>query len=360
MKLNKDSYVPAIRWRQGEYQGIFRLMETYKNRIMPWITIPDIEFDFEEWEPKCTIDEHISPFAQRYKAKWGSRPAWISLCDAICDTPLADGSNVLITIFDSVRANLGNAIPAIKVNSSLATVDAAKEICEIDKKGCGLILSLEDLMSSAITASLMEVVSRLNVSTEEVDLIVDLGAPAYEPYSDFSDILFYYINNVSPEKFRNLIVVGTSIPESFKDIAKGRDEIVRHDWNFYKELRPLFFTTGVTLIYGDHTIVHPKFSPQDMRKLKPAGKLVYTSGSSWIVYKGGSFRDNPGQMHNHCQNLVSTSDFRGPDFSHGDKFILQCAQHEVGPSSQSNWKGISINHHISQVLDDLSKFFAST
>jgi hypothetical protein len=360
MKLNKDSYVPAIRWRQGEYQGIFRLTETQKNRITPWITIPDIEFDFEEWEPKCTIDEHISPFARRFKAKWGSRPAWISLCDSICDTPLADGSNVLTTIFNSVRENLGNAIPAIKLNSSSATMSAAKEVCQMDKRGFGIILSLEDLMSSDITLLLTDVVTRLNVSIEAVDLIVDLGAPAYEPYSDFSEVLFHYLNDVSPEKFRNFIVVGTSIPESFKDIAKGRDEIVRHDWNFYKELHPLFFNTGIDVVYGDYTIVHPKFSPQDMRKLKPAGKLVYTGENSWIVYKGGSFRDNPGQMHDHCQKLVSTSDFRGASFSYGDNFIVQCAQHAVGPSSQSNWKGVSINHHISQALDDLAKFFSST
>jgi hypothetical protein len=322
--------------------------------------IPDIEFDFEEWEPKCTIDEHIAPFVGRYKTKWGTRPAWISVCDAICDTRLADGSNILTTVFDGIRSNSGRAIPALKISSSPSTLDAVDSICKKDCRGAGIILSLEDLMSSTINHSVLTIAGRIGVAAKEVDLIIDLGAPAYEPYPDFAAVLFYYLSNVLPESFRNLVIVGTSIPESYKDIAKGRDEILRHDWNFYRQLLSLFARSDANPVYGDYTIVHPNFSPQDMRKLKPAGKLVYTTENSWIIYKGGSFRDNPGQMHEHCQKLVATNDFRGEDFSHGDKFILQCAQREVGPSSQSNWKGVSINHHISQVLDDLSNLLAST
>ena len=71
MILTSDMYVPAIRWRQGEYQALLRLAPAAKDRIVPFITIPEIEFDFEEWRPKKSVHEHVHPFASRYKGKWG-------------------------------------------------------------------------------------------------------------------------------------------------------------------------------------------------------------------------------------------------------------------------------------------------
>ena len=49
--------------------------------------------------------------------------------------------------------------------------------------------------------------------------------------------------------------------------------------------------------------------PQDMRKIKSAGKIVYTTDKSWWVRKGGAFRGNEGQMHEHCAVLVGSGTY---------------------------------------------------
>ena len=79
MILTKDMYVPALRWRQGEYQALDRLAAATKDRIVPFITIPEVEFDFETWQPKKSVQEHVHPFAARFKVKWGQRPAWVGV-----------------------------------------------------------------------------------------------------------------------------------------------------------------------------------------------------------------------------------------------------------------------------------------
>ena len=83
MILTNDMYVPALRWRQGEYQALLRLTNRIKDRIVPFIAIPKIEFDFEEWRPKKSVQEHVHPFAARYKSKWGKRPAWVGVHKSI-------------------------------------------------------------------------------------------------------------------------------------------------------------------------------------------------------------------------------------------------------------------------------------
>ena len=69
MPLGSGAYVPSLRWRQAEYQALLRLDESIKDRIVPLITIPPIEFDFEAGIPKKTMHEHVHPFVamERYR-----------------------------------------------------------------------------------------------------------------------------------------------------------------------------------------------------------------------------------------------------------------------------------------------------
>src|ERR1700676_1348228 len=79
MPLIDDVYVPGIKWRQGEYQALLRLTDPAKGRIVPLITIPDVEYDFDDGTPKHTVQEHVEKFPTRYKQKWKTRPAWIDV-----------------------------------------------------------------------------------------------------------------------------------------------------------------------------------------------------------------------------------------------------------------------------------------
>lgn len=52
MSTVPELYVPALKWRQGEYQALLRLKDKAKTRIKPFIMIPALEFDFEDNSPK--------------------------------------------------------------------------------------------------------------------------------------------------------------------------------------------------------------------------------------------------------------------------------------------------------------------
>jgi hypothetical protein len=74
-----------------------------------------------------------------------------------------------------------------------------------------------------------------------------------------------------------------------------------------------------------------------------------------MVRKGGSFKNDPEQMHAHCADIVSSGRFRGAGFSFADDYIEQCSRRLKQPSNQPFWKQMAINHHIMHVLDDLAK-----
>jgi len=59
-------YVPLLRWRQGEYEALFRLGGPQKDAILPLIEILKPDYDFEQRKPKRgrafgPLDARIGP-----------------------------------------------------------------------------------------------------------------------------------------------------------------------------------------------------------------------------------------------------------------------------------------------------------
>lgn len=355
MILTKGMYVPALRWRMAEYQALMRLSTKAKERIVPYITIPDREFDFESWQPKKTIHEHVHPFVARYEKKWGGRPAWIGVHQGIANGVMNDGRDILTYVFDGLRTFDPKVIPSIRLDAESNLQRSVAGIIERDGQGAAIALRLEDLMKKDAFARVVAMFRSLGIDESVVDLIIDLGEPNFQPYDKFSIALIAAMRRLGDlNRFRNFVLVGTAIPETFKDIAKGQCELPRHDWLFFQTLL-LKLPSGMRRPnYGDYTIVHPDFRPVDMRKIKSSGKLIYTTEKFWWTYKGSSFRGNEEQMHEHCMTLVESGIFKGNEYSYGDDYIGKCSVRKAPPSSLTRWKDVAINHHITHVLDDLS------
>ena len=358
MPLASGSYVPVLRWRQAEYQALLRLDEVVKDRIVPLITIPPIEFDFETRTLSRTVHKHVHPFIRRYKQKWGQRPSWVTLDDSIANGRMETGEHVFDYVFDGLRAQRALAIPALGLGADSETKGAVAQAISLDRHGIGVILKIEDLMRNDVGAAIRQLAAEVGGSPGEMDVLVDLVGPNYEPYRAFAGALVPALGHLgNPHAFRNLVLIGTAIPESFGSLAKGSDELPRHDWLFYQVLLENLPADMRRPTYGDHTIVHPSFKAIDFRAIRPAGKVLYTTGSTWATRKGGAFQNDRTQMYAHCSAIVSEPrfEFRGKDFSDGDDYIAKCAAHAAGPSTLTRWKEVGISHHITAVVDDLAK-----
>lgn len=357
MILTREMYVPALRWRAAESRALMRLGAKAKQRIVPYITIPEREFDFDSWQPKKTIHEHVHPFVTRYEKKWGGRPAWIGVHPGIADGEMNDGRDVITYVFDGLRTLDNKIMPYIRLDAKIRFIDSVAAIVRRDGQGVAIAARLADLMKKDAFSRIVSMFTLLGINEDEVDLIVDLGEPNFKPYDIFSVALIDALRRLGDlNRFRNFVIVSTAIPQTFKDIGKGQNVLPRHDWLFFQTLLTKLPSGMRRPNYGDYTIVHPDFSPIDMRKIKSSGKLIYTTSGSWWVRKGGAFRGNEVQMHEHCKLLVDEPGiFRGREYSYGDDYIAKCAIKEVSPSDLTRWKEVAINHHMAHVLDDLSR-----
>jgi len=267
-----------------------------------------------------------------------------------------DGKLPITYVFDALRIVGNSAVPVLSLDATPATRAAVAAIVKVDGRGLGVRLRIEHLMKPGCKTSIDALMADAGVSAGQTDLIIDLGAPNFEPYEEFSEALLAAVAALGDlSLFRSYVVVGSAFPQPL-GINKPGGDIPRHDWKFYKALVGKISNGARVPHYGDYTIVNPEFTPMDMRRVKSSGKLVYAESESWCVRKGGAFRDNPSQMHDHCKWVLDAKKFRGSGFSDGDAFIEKVAYKTAKPSNQPFWKQVAISHHIMQVLEDLSKY----
>jgi len=359
MKVNPGDYVPSLRWRTGEYQALAALTDAAKSRVVPFIVVPEIEFDFEEWKNKKTVQEHVEPFPKRFKAKWSVRPAWIDVHPKIQTGRMDDGRLPVEYIFDELLEAGSNAVPVTSLDTPNEINAAVYKIVKRDRRGVGVRARIEHIMKPGFKAALTALLAVVGVTPKDADLVIDLGAPNYEPYDDFADALIAAMSVVDNiDEFRNYILMGCAYPETIA-LDKPGGELIRHDWLFYRTFLTKLGDSDRIPNFSDYTIVNPEFTPRDMRMIKSGGRVVYTTSGSWFIRKGGAFRDNPQQMHVHCADIISSGKYRGATFSSGDDYIDKCAAKKKGPSNQPWWKFVAINHHIMHVLEDLAKLDAA-
>ncbi len=351
-------YVPCLRWKQGEYQALFRLADNTKRRITPLIEVAEIGWDFERGELAKTIDEHLVEFAERVRKKWGGPLAFVDLKQIAQDDRMRNGAHPLKYVFDDLRVNGAPAIPVTGLKRDKPYQQAVADTISLDGMGACVRLTLLDVSSSQFPKSLSSLLDSIELQPENIDLILDLEAPTFEPLDGFTKMVTGIIRRLPAlDKWRTYTICGTSFPESMGNatIEMGAQRLKRYEWLFYKLLRKQLGDKDRKPTFGDYGIAHPKVFRVDMRKVKPYATIRYTADDAWYIVKGPNVRDNGNEQYRkHCKTLISSGYFTGGRYSAGDKHIVDCAQGVVSPGGLTTWRWVGTNHHLEKVATDIA------
>lgn len=353
--MDAHFYVPALKWRQGEYQSLFKLEDDVKDKVIPLLIIPPREYDFEEQKMKKTVHEHIETFPKRLKEKWGARVAFLDIHSSLENESMDDGRLVVDYLLQEAKKKKCNVRPVVGVGKGATYLGAIKKHLVTPNDGLVLCVKLEELMRPTADTDINNLVNSIGASWPEIDLVFDLGNPGnFEPYKVFASAIASAISKLTGcTAAKSKTILATSLKLS--EVKKPGKSILRHEWSLYHELRTSLNKAGINPWFGDYTIETPDFAPgMDMRKTKPAGKIVYTTPDSWFIPKGGAFRDNTDQMISHCLAIIKSGHYKGAIFSQADKRIEDTANKTDNCGNLTTWKFVGVNHHITFVVRQLA------
>lgn len=349
-------YVPWLRWKQGEYQALYRLSNEAKRSIVPLIEIAEIGYDFESKTPSKSIDEHLEKVAKRISDKWGSRPCFVDI-RLVASERMADGQHPMEFLFNDLRAKSVSAIPTIDPEMDAEWLHAVRVAVRLDSRGVCVRAQLEQVAKQDFGLSLNAVLTGAGVAPDVCDLIIDIGAPNFEPIAGFATLLGTLLGTLPHlNEWRTLTLMGTSFPQTMAAVPAGLSTIPRHEWALYQLVVKGLAARGLRIPrFGDYAINHPSVSTLDMRFVKPKASLRYTTGDGWLIARGRNVRDHGyDQYRQHCRLIVTSPHFLGPKFSKGDQYISECASGAGSTGNLTTWRWVGTNHHLERVVRDLA------
>ncbi|MFN3817048.1 beta family protein [Brevundimonas sp.] len=358
MGLKASTYVPVLKWRQGEYQALLRLDTATKDHVVPLIEVTPPEWDFEQHKFRKTIDGQLAPFASRLEKKWGSRLAFLDTSLLKPTERMVGGVHPLTYLLDAVRARDGVVIPVTGLERDLAHYNALASAMAVDGQGVAVRVSLDEIADAAFSAALMTLVGSLGVGLSETDLIVDLAAKNFEPLADLA-VLVTTLLQSSPTfvEARSLVLIGTSFPASMGEVKLASQTLPRQEWKLYKAVTGSLPKGFRPLAFGDYAIASADIPGGDMRLLKPSATIRYTVTDGWFITKGNNVRDNGfEQYRGQCGTVINSGHMAPSGFSAGSDYIRGCHAKTEKTGNLSTWRWVGTNHHITRVVDDLASF----
>jgi hypothetical protein len=342
MKFEFDyrHYVPIVRFRRGEKVAMRQLGNYTRFRMTPLFEIVPIT----DYSPS-TIGEEI-------RTHWGPYKYFFDLHHL----PEAEDPNFMLRMDQAMRNHGLASVPVVNLMNGARLREAVAHMVAQNGRGACLRLFPEDLRSPSLPNDVAGLLNHLRLPPAKVDLIID-----YRIVSQFNPPFSKLCSRLPLlEAWRTFTVASGAFCQDLSDFKKNRQHTWnREDWTSWKKQ-----VTEQDLqrypTYGDYTVQYPLLvPPPDFPNV--SASIRYTAEDYWIIMRGEGMKTGPGsiQYAANAQLLVERAEFCGAEFSSGDQYIYDLSRYRIkGTGSPETLIRAAINHHVTTVVDQISKLFA--
>ncbi|MEV0269623.1 beta family protein [Hamadaea sp. NPDC050747] len=358
-------YVPVLQNKAGELEALRRASPDVWSHITPLINIVGPKKPRPNEVSVQISFEALRSWAKRLASAIGGRPFYLDILRLKPSTLLKSDNiefkgrrrarrrqYVLEQFYEFAQQQRLDFVPVYRTDLGNETYTriVRRAVTEIGR-GFALRYPLLNTVSVLGPAELaIKIVSDMGEQTRNVDLILDLEYIPAEADLDF-DLTQQLVSSLSDSaSWRNVILLGTSIPSSMSCISEGSvGRIQRAEWALWKALRA---SGNPNLVFGDYGIQHPKPPAEGGPGMR--ANIRYTSEESTIVARGRQvLTEGKEEYRKLCRQLLRHDEYLGDDFSWGDSQIGACADGDTDPGSQNHWRAVGTSHHLAFVSGQL-------
>ncbi|GAB6405054.1 beta family protein [Pseudomonas sp. MHK4] len=350
-----NNYTPFLKTKTNEIGALKVLDSALKPFISPFFDFP-MKKGLNEDSLKKSIDgtykkikTHLKEYSDFYLDNF-------DIPDAIT---IAGKDNYIYAINKFTDTQF---IPVVAIERTSQRNDAvfhSKSTNDIKSDVVALRVQPEDFQQYSVTKSeIQALVSKCLANFTSVILILDNRiCRTCDTVKRAAEITNFILAIKRDFSFSKIIVTGSSIPASIKEILDVGQEIsmLRSELEIYKNVIAHHELQEVGL--GDYTIVSPNFSeidiPAESMRNVTAPKILYAFDDYQYVIRGNGLKNHPRGNHQYndmAKILVAKSFYRTPPYSWGDKYLDEKANSLGSLVTPSSILNPTINAHITFML----------
>lgn len=317
-------YIPFLKAKQNEIKAMSELALSVRGAICPFFDFPKKNGGYS----KVEFFESVKRINQRLVKNIGKLSEFYFDNFDIEEPKLLgkDSYDVLMQEFSSM-----NVIPVlgldrtIQHNQSVATLKSSGKIKSkiVALRVCPEDFESFDLIEDDIEDNLRPIFDLF----DKIDLVLDCRVCAQAKVSEITPLIQQFSQKFC-QKFvvRRVILTGSSIPASIRDILKVESEHIvdRRELEVFASVKAVH--SHARLIFGDYTTVSPHYSdvdmPPEMLQNVMTAKLTYTIPGGHYFIRGKGLKTNgPQQYFRMAKTLCEKPFFRGDYYSNGDAYF---------------------------------------
>lgn len=345
------TYVPVLRWKQGERRAVQRLCLHDALRMHPLFEVP----------PPMSAGDRASAskppiqIIEEVHECWGTRPAFFDASALAEDRAAGGGGTNPTKLFFQGAGNRGlRLIPVMTLQSTADYLSIIRQIVKQDERGVCLRLYPNEMSLETLPAKLDRALEYLAVEPAATDLVLDLGAVTSGDLA-----LAERIGQVPIiGEWRTLTVAGGAFPPRLGNFPLGTNFLPRHDWLAWRDTVP----ASVARIpsFGDYAAVHPVL-PDHRPYMNPTASIRFARTEAWLLMRGnGVLTDGAGEYLQFPANARLLRDLHGElgtPVCAGDRFIIDVMGSSRGPGNMSDWMFAAVNRHLTLTVLQIANHF---
>ena len=350
MTQTQDHYVPVLKVKRGEKTSLRQIHVGLRNRITLLLEIVELSSLTDK-----TLSQHLDTAFKDLAKSVGAysrcfldcrelQPSWLSASEEVFRR--AEAENIAFIPVTGISRNKEDVVAAMTYR----------------RHGLALRLTRSEFENRKL-ANLQSFLDKYSLSSDEVDLIVDLGPVDEMIVPGVAALASAFLSHVPDHtRWRTFIISACGFPSSMGPVQRNSHDFVeRVDWVAWRShLFQMRDAIPRLPIFSDCAIQHTSgVEGFDPRFMQVSAAIRYTYSDFWLLIKGESTRIIPALsqfpvlatslVYGHLQPF-----FYQAGHCSGCASIQDCADGGPRHGSAEVWRRYGTIHHITRVVEDLA------
>lgn len=337
------TYLPILKWKQGERIALRELNSTQWQSITPLIELPPVDAAPDGRSLRAALPSFLSAIASDLKKTIPEgKPVAIDV--RFVSPGYAQQATLLSTVCSYLLKHSDRSIIPV-ITEAMAVQNQAELPRLADFPECMLRMHTPAISSTQV-APLVTIVVGSGIKRSRLHLVVDQHSIVREDPTVRYAVVHPYLDASIATGCASTTLAGGSFPMNLVGFKQGVADIPHVEWRIYELARKHADYDDVR--YADYAVTNPAPAPAvDPREMNPSVAIRYAADGYWRLFKAGGFKKGkPDQYRNLCNLLLGDSTYAGAGFSYGDTCYEKAANGKLGNGNPSSWRRDATNHHL--------------